>query len=131
KKILALFAILFMSTLLATPLTAADDAKPPVAKTDSKDVSVHGDRRIDNYFWLRDKQNPDVAAYLEAENAYADSVMKGTEPLQEALYKELLGHIKETDLTVPFRQGDYFYYSRTEAGKQYPIWCRKQDSVNA
>jgi len=130
-KTLIVSAILLMSTVLPISLNAADAAKPPVAKTNPKDVSVQGDRRIDNYFWLRDKQNPDVAAYLEAENAYADSVMKGTGPLQESLYKELVGHVKETDVQVPYREGDYFYYSRVEAGKQYPILCRKKGSLDA
>src|SRR5947207_1662877 len=120
-------------TAAAAPQAPAESASatPRVAKVVAKSDVVHGETRTDNYFWLRDKPNPDVAAYLEAENAYADAVMKPTEPLQQALYKELLGHIKETDLTVPFRQGDYFYYSRTEAGKQYPIWCRKKGSVDA
>lgn len=133
KKIFLVFAIIFMSTVLPPTATAADEpaVKPPVAKVVPKDVTVHGDQRIDNYFWLRDKQNPEVRAYLEAENAYADSVMKGTEALQDSLYKELVGHIKETDVQVPYREGDYFYYSRTEAGKQYPILCRKHLSLDA
>src|SRR6185312_15908249 len=70
-------------------------------------------------------QNPEVAAYLEAENVYADSFMAPTAPLQDKLYKELVSHIKETDTSAPYRQGDYWYYSRTEAGKQYPIYCRQ------
>jgi oligopeptidase B len=92
---------------------------------------VHGEKRQDDYFWLRRKEDPQVRAYLEAENAYTDAVMKPTEPLQEALYSEMLGRIKETDLTVPFRKGDFFYYSRTEKGKQYPIYCRKKGSLEA
>ena len=80
---------------------------------------------MDDYFWLREKTNPEVAAYLEAENAYTDAVMKPTEPLQEALYREMLARIKETDVAVPYREGGYFYYSRTEEGKQYPIYCRE------
>ena len=132
NKILVVSAI-FMSSVLPLIAAAADEpaVKPPVAKVVAKDVTVHGDQRVDNYFWLRDKQNPEVAAYLEAENAYADSVMRGTEALQDSLYKELVGHIKETDVQVPYREGDYFYYSRTEAGKQYPILCRKHLSLDA
>jgi oligopeptidase B len=87
---------------------------------------LHGDERIDDYAWLRDKSNPDVLAYLESENAYADALMKPTEPLQEELYSEILGRLKQTDINVPFRKGDWFYYSRTEEGKQYPIWARKR-----
>jgi oligopeptidase B len=86
---------------------------------------------VDEYFWMRDKADPEVAAYLEAENAYADVVMKPTEPFQEALYKELLGRIQETDLSVPYREAGYFYYSRTEEGKQYPILCRKPSRLEA
>jgi oligopeptidase B len=86
---------------------------------------------VDNYFWLRDKQNPDVAAYLQAENAYTDAVMKPTEGLQKKLYDEMLSHIKETDVEVPYKEGNYFYYTRTEAGKQYSIYCRKKGSLDA
>jgi oligopeptidase B len=120
--------------LSSTQALAADKTeipKPPVAKVIPKDVTVHGDPRIDNYFWLREKQNPDVAAYLNAENAYADAVMKGTEGLQDSLYKELLSHIKQTDLDVPYREGAFWYYKRTEEGQQYPIYCRKQGALDA
>jgi oligopeptidase B len=106
-------------------------AKPPVAKKIPKIDVLHGDRRVDDYFWLREKSNPDVAAYLEAENAYADAVMKPTAELQEKLYHEMLGRIKQTDLSVPHRDRGYFYYSRTEEGKQYPIFCRKKGSLDA
>jgi oligopeptidase B len=122
------------ASLTSTPAVAADktdNPKPPVAKIIPKDVTVHGDPRIDNYFWLRDKQNPDVAAYLNAENAYTDAVMHGTEAFQDSLYKEMLGHIKQTDVQVPYREGGYWYYSRTEEGKQYPIFCRKSGSLDA
>src|SRR6266851_2179054 len=86
---------------------------------------------VDNYFWLRDKKNPEVKAYLEAENAYTDAMMKPTEGLQKKLYDEMLSRIKETDIEVPYKDGDYFYYSRTEAGKQYQIHCRKKGSMDA
>src|SRR5262249_5424193 len=75
--------------------------------------------------------NPEVAAYLEAENAYTDAVMAPTQPLQDALYKEMLARIKETDVNVPYRKGAYFYYSRTEQGQQYPIYCRKRGGLEA
>ena len=93
-------------------------------------TTIHGYTLKDDYFWLREKQNPEVLKYLEAENAYTDEVMKPTKELQEALYKEMLGHIKQTDLSVPSRIGDYFYYSRTEEGKQYPYMCRKKGSLD-
>jgi oligopeptidase B len=103
--------------------------RPPVAPKVPKVDEVHGDLRVDDYFWLRDKQNPDVAAYLEAENAYADAVMEPTLRFQEALYEEMLARIKETDVNVPFRKGGHWYYSRTEKGLQYPIYCRKAGSL--
>ena len=92
---------------------------------------VHGETRIDDYFWLRDKDNPEVARYLEAENAYADLLTRHTSALQEQLYREMVSHIKETDIGVPFREGDFFYYTRTETGKQYPIFCRKRAAKDA
>ena len=86
---------------------------------------------IDNYFWLRDKSNPAVIEYLKAENAYTDALTKDLKPFEEALYKEMLGRIKQTDLSVPTRHDGYFYYSRTEEGKQYPIQCRRKGSMDA
>jgi oligopeptidase B len=107
------------------------EPKPPAAKAIPRVSEVHGDLRKDDYAWLRDKTNPEVRAYLEAENAYADAVMKPTAPFQEALYEEMLGRIKETDENVPYRLGDHYYYSRTEQGKQYPFYCRKKDRLDA
>jgi oligopeptidase B len=108
-----------------------NEPTPPLAKRVPKVDVYHGERRVDDYFWLRDKQNPDVAAYLEAENAYADAVMAPTRAFREKLYAELLGRIQETDLSVPYREGAYFWYSRTEQGKQYPILCRRAGSPDA
>ncbi len=93
--------------------------------------SLHGDERIDPYFWMRDRQNPAVIAYLEAENAYTEATMQHTQLLQTTLYKEMLSRIQETDLSVPYRDGDYYYYSRTEAGQAYAIHCRKKGSLDA
>jgi oligopeptidase B len=104
---------------------------PPVAKTiDHREVR-QGATVVDNYFWLREKSNPEVIRFLEAENAYTEEMTKHLRPFQEALYKEMLGHIKQTDLTVPVRRGGYYYYSRTEEGKQYPIQCRKKGGMEA
>ena len=86
---------------------------------------------IDNYYWLRDKSNPAVIEYLKAENAYTDAMTKDLKPFEEALYKEMLGRIKQTDLSVPIRRDGYYYYSRTEEGKQYPIQCRRKGSMDA
>jgi oligopeptidase B len=93
--------------------------------------TVHGERRVDDYHWLREKESPEVRAYLEAENAYADAVMKPTEALQDVLYEEMLGRIQETDQSVPCREGRFFYYSRTEQGKQYSIHCRRDGHRDA
>ena len=118
----------------ALRLVAADTSSlpaSPVAKKDPKVTEINGRKLVDNYFWMRDKQNPEVRAYLEVENAYTDAVMKPTEPLQKKLYDEMLSRIKETDVDVPYQEGNYFYYSRTEAGKQYQIRCRKKASLEA
>src|ERR1017187_1407126 len=115
-------------------LTGADSGtlpSPPVAKKVPHVTEVNGHKMEDDYFWLRDKPNPEVRAYLEAENGYTDAVMKPTEAFQKKLYDEMLGRIKETDVEVPYREGDYFYYVRTEAGKQYGIRCRKKGSMDA
>src|SRR5687768_17024880 len=117
---------MLMTTTAINPVGAETPAQPPAARKVPKVDTVHGQQRDDDYFWLRQKADPQVAAYLEAENAYADAIMKPTEGLQAALYKEMLGHIKETDLSVPYRNGAYLYYSRTEEGQQYPIYCRKK-----
>jgi len=114
--------------------TAADNSslpKPPVAKKVPHVTEVNGHKMVDNYFWLRDKPNPEVRAYLEAENVYTDAVMKPTEGFQKKLYEEMLSRVKETDVEVPYKEGDYFYYVREEAGKQYGIRCRRKGSMDA
>ena len=104
---------------------------PPVARRIPKVDVLHGDRLQDDYHWLREKDDPVVRQYLEAENRYTDAVMGPTTALQDALYREMLGRIKEDDQTVPYRRGRHFYYSRTETGKQYPILCRRADAPGA
>ena len=104
---------------------------PPTAATQPYELTLHGHTRIDPYYWLREKTNPEVIAYLEAENAYTEAMTAHTKPLQEKLYQEMVGRIQETDTTAPAKSGDYYYYSRTEAGKQYDIHCRKQGSLDA
>jgi len=129
-------ALLLQTALLITltaPMTAAKDGakQPPVAKKMTHSTEIHGYTMKDDYFWLRGKENPEVIKYLEDENAYTEEVMQPTKGLQDALYKEILGHIKQTDLSVPSRIGDYYYYSRTEEGKQYPIQCRRKGTMEA
>jgi oligopeptidase B len=107
--------------------------KPPTAKKVPKTTQIHGYTVTDDYAWMADKTktDKDVLAYLKAETNYADAMMKPTAGFQEALYKEMLARIKETDENVPYRKGDYFYYTRTEQGKQYPIFCRKKGDLKA
>jgi oligopeptidase B len=123
-------------SLLLVPFTAPAGetpavAKPPVARKVPKVTEIHGERLVDDWSWLRDKQNPDVQAYLDAENAYADAVTRSGEALRQKLYEEAVGRIKETDLSVPYRHRGCFWYSRTEKGQQYPIACRKKGSLEA
>jgi len=104
---------------------------PPAARRDAVITEVHGERRVDDYQWLRNKGSRPVNAYLRAENAYTAAMMKPSQRLQDTLYREMLARIKETDVEVPYRDGDYFYYSRTRKGKQYRIFCRRRGSVDA
>ena len=104
---------------------------PPVAPTHDHREVRHGATVVDPYFWLREKSNPEVVKYLEAENAYTEAMTADLKPFQEALYQEMLGRIQQTDLSVPTRRAGYFYYSRTEEGKQYPIHCRRKGSMDA
>jgi oligopeptidase B len=105
--------------------------QPPMAEKKPKTTNIHGTTLVDDFFWLREKTNPAVIDHLKAEDDYATTVMKPTAALQEKLYNEMLSHIKQTDTNVPFRWGNYFYYTRTEEGKQYPIFCRKKGSLDA
>ena len=137
KKLTLLLLIVFsISTFAFIKATAQDGntstmLQPPVTEKKLKFTEINGDRLVDNYFWLREKTSPAVIAHLEAENAYAAAVMKPTEALQEKLYNEILSHIKQTDVNVPYRQGNYFYYSRTKEGLQYPMFYRKKGSLDA
>src|SRR5215470_16756242 len=105
---------------------ATEPLMPPLARGEPVEYVVHGDRRVDHYAWLREKQNPEVIAHLEAENAYTAAVLKPTAALQEKLYQEMLGRIQQTDLSVPYRLRGYLYFTRTEEGKQYPIRVRSK-----
>jgi oligopeptidase B len=98
---------------------------PPVARREPVEHVIHGDRRVDHYAWVRHKENSEVIAYLQAENAYTDGILKPTEPFQEKLYQEMLGRILQTDLSVPYRLRGYQYFTRTEEGKQYAAHCRQ------
>ena len=105
-------------------------AQPTAPRVDHREVR-HGATVVDDYFWLREKSNPKVTQYLEAENAYTAAMTRDQQPFSEALYKEMLGRIKQTDLSVPTSRRGYLYYSRTEEGKQYPIQCRRKGAMDA
>ena len=94
---------------------------PPKAAIRPHAMTMHDHTRIDNYYWLNERENPEVLAYLEAENQYADACLKHTEPLQEQLFKEITGRIKQDDNSVPVKIRDYYHYTRYEEGKEYPI----------
>ena len=129
--------------LMISPLTAAvaaadaptslnpDAAKPPVTERKPKIVGLHGDKIEDPFFWLREKTNPAVIDHLKAENAYTAAVMAPFKPFEDALYKEMLGRIKQTDVSAPYFQRGYWLYQRTEEGKQYRVLCRKKGTLDA
>jgi oligopeptidase B len=132
KHDVALMVPLLAAALAApAPAQQATSVQPPVAAKKRHTTEIHGYTLKDDYFWLRDKSNPEVLEYLEAENAFTEEVMKPTKAFQESLYAEMLGRIKQTDLSVPSRIGQYFYYSRTEEGKQYPYMCRRKGRMEA
>ncbi|WP_222933139.1 S9 family peptidase [Fulvivirga aurantia] len=131
---LALFALLLCSMFASC--NQKEDAEmnkpvPPKAEKIEKKLTAHGQTRIDNYYWMNDRNDPKVIAYLEAENAYTDTVMKHTENFQEKLYDEIVGRIKQTDESVPYKKNGYWYYTRFEEGQEYPIHCRKKETLEA
>ncbi len=121
--VLGLFIVIVIGNVV---IVAQTDMKPPVAKKDTKITKIHGYELKDDYFWLRDKKNPEVIKYLEAENEYTSAAMKPHEKFVDNLYKEMLGRIKQNDLSVPYKLGDYWYFTRTEEGKQYPTYLRSK-----
>jgi oligopeptidase B len=106
-------------------MTQNSQLQPPVARQEHKETALHGTVLVDDYAWLRDKENLEVTAYLEAENAYAAAAMAPLGGLRKQLYQEMLSHVKQTDVSVPYRDGLWWYYTRTEEGKQYAIHCRR------
>ncbi|MBA3565000.1 MAG: S9 family peptidase, partial [Gammaproteobacteria bacterium] len=111
-------------------MTATPPEAPRAKKVPEKLV-IHGDERIDDYLWLNERGDPDVHAYLEAENAYTERRMSHTKDLQQTLFAEMKGRIKQDDTSAPVRIDDYFYYRRYRTGKEYPIYCRKRGSLEA
>jgi len=115
----------------APAAAAPHQAKPPRATLKPHLRDIHGEKFVDNYFWLREKENPDVIAYLKAENDYTTAMSQPTTALREQIFNEMKGRMKETDASVPYRYGPYYYYTRTVAGEQYGIRCRKRGSLDA
>lgn len=116
--------------LLSTSIIASEIQAPVAEKIPTK-LKKHGDTRIDNYFWMKDKTSEKVLKHLKAENDYTENMMKDTKDLQDKLYKEMRARIKEEDVSVPYRKGDYFYYSKILKGQEYPVYCRKKNMPNA
>ena len=131
KSLLFIFAI-FAGIIVSIgniTIIAQTDMKPPVAKKEPKVLKIHGYEIVDNYAWLRDreeKKNPEIIKYLEAENAYTESFMGQHKGFVDNLYKEMLGRIKQTDLSVPYKLGNYWYFNKTEEGNQYPTYLRSK-----
>src|SRR3989449_1809840 len=128
------FAALGPGVILAqTPAasTTAAALTPPAAAVRPHRFDEHDTVRIDPYYWLRERDNPEVIRYLQDENAYTKAVMAHTEALQDRLYEELKGRVLQNDQSVPFREGNYFYYTRLVEGKNYPIYARKRGALNA
>ena len=104
---------------------------PPVANKIPKELEKFGEVRIDNYFWLKDRENPEVIDYLKKENAYYKKMTAHTKEFQKELFEEMKGRIKEDDESVPYLYNGYYYITRFEKGKNYPIYSRKKDSLSA
>src|SRR4051812_12397199 len=128
---LASVAAMVLATAVSLATLAAESLSPPVAAKKPKVLTKFGDRRVDDYFWLREKSNPEVIDYLKAENEYTYGAMKPLEGFRDKLYKEMLSRIKETDESVPYRKHGAWYYQREVEGQQYPIYCRRQGSMDA
>jgi oligopeptidase B len=115
----------------AQATTTTTMSKPPVATIKAKQLTSPNGTRTDNYYWLNERENPQVIDYLNAENTYFDQQMAPVKGLEEKLFQEMKGRIKETDQSVPYRDNGYYYYSRYEAGGEYPLYCRKKGSLQA
>jgi oligopeptidase B len=123
--------MLVAACLSLSAFCAAQTVTPPVAKKVHTERTVNGTVLVDDYAWLQQRTSPEVHQYLEAENAYAEAATASEKPLAEKLYNETLSHIQQTDNSVPYRNHGYWYYSRTEQGKQYAVLCRKKGSLDA
>ncbi len=133
-KTLTRLGALALLAAACTPTSKYPDVKPPVAEVKPHETKIHDTTLVDNYHWLRDMsetKRPEIISYLNAENAYTDTMLAHTKPFQEALFTEMVARIKEDDSSAPYFLDGYYYYTRTEKGKQYPIYCRKKGSLDA
>ena len=130
KSIKLISCFIVMLTLVTACKTKVN-MSAPVAEKKPKELTIHGDTRIDNYYWLNERENPEVISYLEAENAYREAEMADTKEFQEKLYEEMVGRIKQQDESVPYKENGYYYYVRFNEGEEYPVYCRKKDNLEA
>lgn len=130
KRILTVYLILLSIYFACWPRLTYAESAPDIRKI-PRAITMHGETRIDSYAWLRERENPHVLQYLQAENRYTEQKMKHTEKLQGELYQEMVGRMQESDLSLPEKIDDFYYYARTEKGKDYPIYCRKKGSLKA
>ncbi|MDX8339887.1 S9 family peptidase [Draconibacterium sp. IB214405] len=121
----------FIWGLFLVACTSNEKIEQPVAKKIMKELTIHGHTRVDNYYWMNERENPEVIAHLEAENAYKDAAMKHTEPLQEKLFEEIKSKIKPENESVPYKKNGYYYYYKQLPGKEYDVNCRKKGSLDA
>jgi oligopeptidase B len=128
-----ILAVVLLLGLSLPALPAADEPlpQPPLAKKVPKELVIHGHARMDEYYWLNQREDPEVIEYLRAENAYTDAVMKPAQGLRDTLYREMVGRLKPDDASVPYRENGYWYYTRYEKGKDYPLYCRRKGSLQA
>lgn len=135
RRMLFGFALLFLVIFIGFGCSKAEKEEtminPPVAEKIEKKLTIHEDTRIDNYYWLNERENPKVIEYLNAENEYKEAVLKHTEGLQEQLFNEIVGRIKQTDMSVPYKSEGYFYYTRFVEGTEYNVYCRKKENLEA
>ena len=133
----SLFPALFLSAILLAGCSQPrgkrqpDFPEPPRPAVKNKELTIHGDTRVDPWYWLNERDNPEVIGYLEKENDYLSMVMKSTEQQQADLFNEITGRIRQDDETVPFPENGYYYYNRFIEGKEYPVYCRKRENLEA
>ncbi len=126
-----LISLVALWLLFSCNVNEKSEMAPPVAEKIPFEIEAHGDVRVDNYYWMRDRESPKVIEYLEAENRYTDALLASTEDLQQELYDEMVARIVDEETTVPYEENGYWYYTRYLADKDYPIYCRKKASLDA